>query len=82
MNQFITSLDVQDLWNLSEAVNGKEQHVGRTDITFVENLDPQQQINQQYKRPLVALLEVEIKATEYLSKFFLWMSKLGQGVAC
>jgi hypothetical protein len=81
MNEFITSLDVRDQWNLSEPVNGKGRPVGRTDITFVENLDPQQQMNQQCERPLVALLEVGIETTEDLDDFSLWMSKLGQGVA-
>jgi hypothetical protein len=81
LNEFITGLDVRDQWNLSEPINGKERTVGRTDITFVENLDPQQQINQQRERPLVALLEVGIETTEDLDEFSLWMSKLGQGVA-
>jgi hypothetical protein len=81
MNEFITSLDVRDQWNLNEPVNGKGIPVGRTDITFVENLDPQQQMNQQRERPLVALLEVGIETTEDLDDFSLWMSKLGQGVA-
>jgi hypothetical protein len=81
MNEFITSLDVQDQWNLCKPVNGKERPVGRTDIAFVENLDPQQHINQQRERPLVALLEVGIETTNDLDDFSLWMSKLGQGVA-
>jgi hypothetical protein len=55
MNKFITSLDVQDQWNISEPINGKERPVGRTTITFVENLVPQQQINQQRERPRVML---------------------------
>jgi hypothetical protein len=83
MNEFITSLDVRDQRTLSEPVHGKERPVGGTgtDITFVENLDPQQQMNQQRERPLVALLEVGIETTEDLDDFSRWMSKLGQGVA-
>jgi hypothetical protein len=81
MNEFITGLYVRDQWNLSEPINGNERTVGRPDIAFVENLDPQQQINQQRERPLVALLEVGIETTEDLDDFSLWMSKLGQGVS-
>ena len=76
MNEFIASLDVRDC----EPVNGKERSVGRTGITFVENLDLQQHINQQSDRPLVALLEIGIETTEDLDDLSLWMSKLDQGV--
>jgi ribosome-binding protein aMBF1 (putative translation factor) len=76
MNEFITTLDVQDQSSLSELVNSKQRVVGRTDITFVET-----QTNEQRERTLVALLEVGIETTKDLNDFSLWMSKLGQGVA-